>query len=210
MSTSAANAPPSFDFDDPPGDPLAWCAAWFAAADEIGMPNPNAMCLSTIDPDGRPSARIVLRKSFGPEGLVFFTNRESRKGRALAAHPVAVASFHWDVLDRQLIIEGPVDKIDDAASDTYFASRPRASQIGAWASRQSEPCSSRAELDGAFRAAEARFGDGPVPRPPHWGGYRILLRSITFWQGHIFRLHDRVRYERAGDAAPWRVARLFP
>jgi len=197
------------DFDQPPIDPVSSAQKWLKEAESIGLPNPNAMILSLVDPDGRPSARTVLLKAFDARGAVFYTNRLSRKGRALTANPRASALFFWDFLNRQLIIEGGVTLVDDAESDAYFATRPRASQIGAWASRQSEPVESRALLDQAYSDAESRFSGGPVPRPPYWGGYRIALESITFWLGHPFRLHDRIVYH-AEPGGGWQVTRLFP
>lgn len=215
------------DFDHPPADPLPWFHQWFeeakAAAARIGLLNPNAMTLATIDGppnDGRPSARIVLLKSIDSGGAVFYTNRDSRKGAALKAHPRAALLFHWDALDRQVRIEGAVSEASDAESDAYFASRARLSQIGAWASRQSSELKSREELEIAVAQVMDRYTgpngeELPIPRPPHWGGYRVALESIEFWQGHPFRLHDRVVYERAkplrnGGVTAWSTKRLFP
>ena len=205
------------DFDNPPADPVALFPQWLADAEATGMPNPNAMSLATVDADGRPSCRIVLLKGFGEEGAVFYTNQTSRKGLALAAHPRATLVFHWDLLDRQVVIEGDVTAASEAEADAYFASRRRESRIGAWASQQSQPVADRATLEAAYAEAEQRFGasesDGPVPRPPHWGGYRVSFRSILFWQGHSFRLHDRILYTplalRHGKRE-WRVQRLYP
>lgn len=215
---------PPIDFDHPPAEPLAWFRLWFeeakAAAARLGLPNPNAMTLSTIDGppnDGRPSSRIVLMKSIDERdggGVVFYTNRESRKGAALRAHPRAALLFHWDALDRQVRIEGGVTLVSDAESDAYFASRPRQSQVGAWASRQSREVGggSRAELEAAVREIERRFEGKPVPRPPYWGGYRVAIEQIEFWQGCPARLHDRVVYTRGagGKAGAWETKRLFP
>ncbi|MEM1034121.1 MAG: pyridoxamine 5'-phosphate oxidase [Myxococcota bacterium] len=207
------------DFDHPPTDPVALFQRWMSDAEGTGLPNPNAMNLATVDADGRPSARIVLLKGFDAEGAVFFTNYAGRKGRALAANPMATLVFHWDVLDRQVVIEGDVTRTSAAASDAYFASRARPSRLGAWASRQSEPCADRAQLESAYFEIERRFGqeesDGPVPRPEFWGGFRVRFRSILFWQGHPFRLHDRVIYrphkgELADANTTWTSQRLFP
>lgn len=197
------------DFEHPPIDPLLWFHEWFAEARRTGLPNPNAMTLATADADGRPSARIVLLKEIDERGAVFFTNRQSRKGAALAANPRAALLFHWDPLDRQVRIEGTVTTVSDAESDAYFASRPRPSQIGAWASQQSKPVASRQALEDAVAEVEKRYADQPVPRPPHWGGYRVALEMIEFWQGHRYRIHDRVVYRRAADGA-WMAQRLFP
>jgi len=197
------------DFDNPPADPVQQIRAWMAEADHLDLPNPGAMTLATVDPDGRPSARMVLLKGLDERGAVFHTNRMGRKGRALQANPHATLVFHWDLLLRQVIIEGRATYISDDESDAYFATRPRASQIAAWASRQSEPVNSRAALDAAFAEAEKRFEDADVPRPPHWGGSRVSLDRIEFWQGRPFRLHDRIEYTPDGRAK-WRIQRLCP
>ncbi|MFK7960632.1 MAG: pyridoxamine 5'-phosphate oxidase [Phycisphaerales bacterium] len=198
------------DFDAPPADPIPLFEAWMADARKTGLPNPNAMSLATVDPDGRPSCRIVLLKGFDARGAVFYTNRTSRKGAALVANPMATVVLHWDPLDRQVVIEGDIEHATDAESDAYFESRRRESRVGAWASKQSQPCRDRAELEAAVDAMDARFGeDGPVPRPPHWGGYRIRFRSILFWQGHPARLHDRIIY-RPDGAGGWAIQRLYP
>ena len=199
-----------FDFDHPPADPIRLLQAWIdAARTATDLPNPNAMSLATVDPDGRPSSRIVLLKEIEPDAIVFYTNRNSRKGRALAAHPRACCVLHWDPLDRQVVIEGDVEHAPDEQSDRYFHSRRRESRIGAWASAQSEPCPSRAALDEAVAKAEARFeGEETIPRPPHWGGYRVRIHTITFWSGHPHRLHDRVQYAREGKG--WKAQRLWP
>jgi pyridoxamine 5'-phosphate oxidase len=201
----------SMDFENPPRDPIAQLNAWIEDARRTGLPNPNAMSLATVDAGGQPSARIVLLKGLDQNGAVFFTNRQSRKGEALSANPRAGLLFHWDALHRQVRIEGRVSQVSDAESDAYFATRPRESRIGAWASQQSKPAKDRAALDAAFAAYEQKFARGEVPRPPNWGGYRVSLDSIEFWQGHPFRLHDRVVYS-ADKSSPngWRVQRLFP
>jgi pyridoxamine 5'-phosphate oxidase len=198
------------DFDHPPLDPVCTFQDWFVTARErCGLPNPNAMTLATIDPDGRPSARIVLLKGFDQRGVVFYTNHRSRKGRALEANPRVALVFHWDPLERQVRFEGPVERIDDAESDAYFASRPRASRISAWASEQSQPVDDRRTLEALVEAAEQRFAGGDVPRPPHWGGYRVGLERIEFWQGRRDRTHDRVVYTADG-AGGWTIRRLSP
>jgi pyridoxamine 5'-phosphate oxidase len=196
------------DFDHPPANPIDLLREWLALAAEVELPNPNAMIAATVDPDGRPSARTVLLKGLDERGIVFYTNRNSRKGKALAGNPNVTLVFHWDVLTRQVIVEGTASIIDDAESDAYFHSRPRNSQLGAWASRQSEPAASRAELDAAFAAVEAQYPD-EIPRPPHWGGYRVSLDRMEFWLGRPFRLHDRIFYVPDGRGG-WTSQRLYP
>ncbi len=196
------------NFDNPPSDPIPALRSWLDDARGTDLKNPNAMTLATVDPDGRPSARVVLLKELDGEGAVFFTNRESRKGRALAANPRATLVFYWDALWRQLTLEGPVESVDDSVSDAYFASRPRGARIGAWASRQSTPIETRAELEASVAATERRFEGGEIPRPPHWGGYRVALEAIEFWQSREDRLHDRVVYSRSEGG--WRFSRLSP
>ncbi|MHC4948799.1 MAG: pyridoxamine 5'-phosphate oxidase [Planctomycetota bacterium] len=198
------------DFDRPPADPIDLFRQWLAEAERrTSRPNPNAMTLATIDPDGRPSARIVLLKSIDHRGAVFFTNRLSRKGQALRAHPLAALVFHWDEIGRQVRMEGRVSDVDAAESDAYFRTRHPGSRLGAWASRQSEPLASRAVLEEAVRRAERRFAGGDIPCPPHWGGYRVALDRITFWQAGAARLHDVVAYTR-GEDGHWRAGRVYP
>lgn len=200
---------PSIDFDHPPADPVPVFEQWLADAMRLPTPNPNAMTLATIDADGAPSARIVLLRGFTREGARFFTNRNSRKGRALAANARAALLFHWDLLDRQVRIEGRVSLATDAESDEYFAHRPVDSRVNAWASDQSEPVASRAELERRAEEMTARFAGGEVPRPPHWGGYRVSLDRIEFWQGDKYRLHDRIVYARGKDGS-FVATRLCP
>ena len=200
---------PSIDFDAPPADPVPVFERWFAEAQKLPTPNPNAMTLATIDPDGAPSARIVLLRGFSREGARFFTNRNSRKGRALAANARAALLFHWDLLDRQVRIEGRVSLATDAESDEYFAQRPVDSRVNAWASDQSEPVTNREELERRAAELTARFANREVPRPPHWGGYRVSLDRIEFWQGDKYRLHDRIVYTRGADGG-FSVTRLCP
>ncbi|HWB19193.1 MAG TPA: pyridoxamine 5'-phosphate oxidase [Phycisphaerales bacterium] len=198
------------DFDHPPEDPVAFFNQWMDEAKaKSGLPNPNAMSLATVDPSGKVSSRIVLLKDFDARGAVFYTNRQSRKGLALAANPRCALLFHWDSLDRQVRIEGKVSWVSDSESDAYFASRPRESQIGAWASLQSNVCSDRSELEFAVKRMQQRYEGKSVPRPPHWGGYRISLDLMEFWQGHSFRLHDRVQYTAKTEGG-WKVERLYP
>ncbi|MDG2200622.1 MAG: pyridoxamine 5'-phosphate oxidase [Phycisphaerales bacterium] len=198
------------DFEHPPTDPVSACEQWFAeAGEQSGLPNPNAMALSTVSADGRPSIRMILLKGFDARGAVFYTNSESRKGIDLAACPRAALLFHWDSMERQIRIEGAVTRVSDEEADAYFASRRRESRIGAWASAQSRPCASREELDAAYDEQAKRFEGGDVPRPPHWFGYRIALEHIEFWQGGDARLHDRVVYDR-GDGGSWTIQRQWP
>jgi pyridoxamine 5'-phosphate oxidase len=188
-------------------DPVAQFAAWWELA-EREVPLPDAMTLATVGADGAPDARMVLLKGFGADGFRFFTNYESSKGEQLAATPRAALILHWREVDRQVRIRGPVERLPEAESDAYFATRPRAAQLGAWASPQSRPLADRAELDARLKEMEARFGDGEVPRPPHWGGYVVQHDEVEFWQGQVGRLHDRFLYTRDGDG--WRIERLGP
>jgi pyridoxamine 5'-phosphate oxidase len=192
-------------------DPLRQFRLWFDEALAAKLPEPNAMTLATIGEDGRPSARIVLLKDFDERGFVFYTNYESRKGRELARHPHAALLFHWVQLERQVRVEGAAARVDAAESDAYFASRPLASRLGAWASPQSETIAGRGVIESRLAQAEARFAreGGEVPRPPHWGGYRVVPDAIEFWQGRPSRLHDRIRYRRARSDA-WTIERLAP
>ena len=201
-------APAPLDFDHPPADPVPLVRRWLVEAEGSGLPNPNAMTVATVDSSGQPSARILLLRGFDDRGAVFFTNRRSRKGRDLAGNGLVALLLHWDPLDRQIRIEGRVAPVEDAESDAYFAGRPRESQLNAWASEQSEPVASRAVLLARQQEARDRFEGRPVPRPPHWGGYRVALHRIELWQGDRFRLHDRIVYARVDSG--WQVARLCP
>lgn len=197
----------SLSESDVAADPIVQFGKWLAEAMDARCPEPTAMSLATADAAGKPSSRIVLLKGVDARGFVFFTNYESRKGREIAANPQAALLFHWVELERELRIEGTVEKATDAEIDAYFASRPVMSRIGALASPQSQEIADRAWLERRFEEAKTQFGDTP-PRPPHWGGYRVVPRRLEFWQGRPSRLHDRIVYLREGS--DWRIARLAP
>ncbi|MGA5304391.1 pyridoxamine 5'-phosphate oxidase [Nucisporomicrobium flavum] len=184
-------------------------ARWFADALEFALPEPNAMIVATADATGRPSARTVLLKGYDERGFVFFTNYTSRKGSEVSANPYASLVFPWFPMQRQVIVCGAVEKVDRAETEEYFATRPRGSQLGAWASPQSQVLPGREAVEAGLAAAVERFGaDGAVPAPPHWGGLRVLPETVEFWQGRSNRLHDRLRY-RSADGG-WVVERLAP
>lgn len=194
-----------------PADPYelfsAWLADAFAAKEEGLLPEPNAMVVSTVR-DGRPRSRTVLLKEVDPSGFVFFTNYDSSKGTELAVNPEVALLFGWYPLQRQVRVEGTAARVPRAESQAYFATRPRGSQLGAWASPQSAPVASLAELDLRYAAVEARFAGGEVPCPPHWGGYRVTPRTVEFWQGQPGRMHDRLLYARSD--VDWTIRRLAP
>jgi pyridoxamine 5'-phosphate oxidase len=199
----------SGDFADA-AEPFQLFASWFEEAARTEPSDPNAMALATVDGAGLPDVRVVLLKGFDTEGFVFYTNRQSRKGEQLATNATAAADFHWKSLKRQVRIRGPVDLVSDEESDAYFATRPRDAQIGAWASQQSQPLERRLAFEKAIAYYGAKFAVGRVPRPPHWGGYRLAPISIEFWRDRPFRLHDRLEFRRDSIHAPWSKTRLFP
>jgi pyridoxamine 5'-phosphate oxidase len=189
-------------------DPIRQFSIWFKQALEAGIPEANAMSVATVGADGRPSLRILLIKDVDDDGFTWFTNYASRKGRELALHPYAALLFHWVELERQVRIEGRVEKLPDAQSDAYFQSRPLKSRLGALASDQSQPIASREALEQRYADTEAAYGEQPL-RPAHWGGYRLVPDRVEFWQGRPSRLHDRILYTRGADGA-WRRERLQP
>ncbi len=189
-------------------DPIALFGEWLGEAEASEPNDPNAMALATVDDDGLPDVRMVLLKGFDADGFVFFTNYESAKGRELLAHPKAALCFHWKSRRRQVRVRGPVSEVSKGEADDYFASRARGSRIGAWASKQSRPLESRFALEKAVAVWTAKFGIGDIPRPDYWSGFRIAPLEIEFWQDGAFRLHDRLKFRREGDA--WTTTRLYP
>jgi pyridoxamine 5'-phosphate oxidase len=213
MSDTASIKHPSWlttgDFADAE-EPLRLFAAWFEEARRTEPADPDAMAVSTVDRDGLPNVRMVLLKGFDERGFVFYSNRGSQKGLELADRAAAAAVFHWKSLKRQVRLRGSVDQVSDAEADAYFASRARLSQIGAWASKQSAPLESRLAFEKAVAQATARYGLGPVPRPPFWVGYRIVPTVIEFWHDRPYRLHDRVEFRRTAPDGGWIKTRLYP
>lgn len=189
-------------------EPFTRFAALFDEAKRHVTKDPNAVSLATVDASGRPSVRVVLLKDFDARGFVFYTNHLSAKGRALDATKVAALNFYWPALDQQVRVEGTIEVVSDAEADAYFASRPRVSQLGAWASEQSQPLTSRDELEQRLADLTAKYDGQPVPRPPHWGGFRLAPDRIEFWKAHEFRLHWREHYVKRGDG--WEKSWLNP
>jgi pyridoxamine 5'-phosphate oxidase len=200
---------------NPATDPFALFEQWFADASAAELNDPNALALASVDADGMPNVRMVLLKGLdavgaAARGFVFYTNVEGTKGRELLAHPKAAMAFHWKSLERQVRIRGPVTVVSDAEADAYFASRPRDSRIGAWASQQSRPVQSRAALEAEVARFAAKFATGDIPRPPYWSGFRVVPDEIEFWRSRPYRLHDRAVFKRSSAPGAWSVTRLFP
>jgi pyridoxamine 5'-phosphate oxidase len=198
------------DLEDLLGHPLELLRSWMDEAILAGLYDPTAMVLSTVDATGRPSSRMVLCKGLSTDGLEFYTNYSSRKGEELAGQPYCSVVFPWHPLQRQVRLEGEVVRLTDEENDAYFAGRPRESQLGAWASPQSRVVESRHSLDRRYAEAVTRFSQGPVTRPPYWGGFRVRPHTVEFWQGRQGRLHDRFRYRWVPTRAVWQVERLAP
>jgi pyridoxamine 5'-phosphate oxidase len=209
VSMEQISPPASGDFTTAE-KPLALFAAWFEEARKTEPNDPDAMALATADADGLPNVRMVLLKAFDERGFVFYTNEESQKGRELAANPKAGLVFHWKSLRRQVRLRGSVGRVGESEADAYFAGRPRSSQIGAWASKQSSPLETRLAFEKAIAFYAAKYAIGTVPRPPIWVGYRLVPSVIEFWQDRPYRLHDRIEFRRRGPDASWTRTRLYP
>lgn len=210
QKTSPSGAQASSDpmFSSP--DPIAMFVQWLDEATAKEINDPDAAALATVDADGLPDVRMVLLKGVDGDGFVFYTNLQSAKGRELDANPKAAMCFHWKSLRRQVRVRGPVTPVSDAEADAYFASRPRGSRIGAWASAQSRPLESKFALEKKVARVAAKYPLGEIPRPPHWSGFRIVPSQIEFWRDGAFRLHDRRQFSRRNPEEPWAVARLYP
>ncbi|MEH2512455.1 pyridoxamine 5'-phosphate oxidase [Nitrobacteraceae bacterium AZCC 1564] len=191
-------------------EPFALFAIWFAEAVKSEPNDPNAMALATVDADGLPDVRMVLLKGYDAHGFVFYSHVASAKGRELAANPKAALLFHWKSLRRQVRIRGKVETVTEAEADAYFATRPKQAQIGAWASKQSQPLESRMAFEKAIALNAAKYAIGEVPRPPGWSGWRIIPQTFEFWHDRPFRLHDRIEFRRASSDAAWDKTRLYP
>ncbi len=191
-------------------EPFALFATWLKDAEASEINDPNAVALATVDADGLPNVRMVLLKGFDERGFVFYTNFESRKGEEILGQRKAAMCFHWKSLRRQVRVRGPVSIVSDEEADAYYASRPRGSRIGAWASKQSRPLEGRFALEKAVAEYTARYAIGDIPRPPHWSGFRIEPQSIEFWHDRPFRLHDRVEFRHAPEGQGWSKTRMYP
>jgi pyridoxamine 5'-phosphate oxidase len=200
----------ALDVADVDAEPTVQFQRWFDEAVAAGVPEPEAVCVASVGEDGTPSARLVLLKQQDRRGFVFFTNYQSQKGLELAADPRAALVWRWFALERQVRVVGTAARVSEAESDAYFATRPRGAQIGAWASPQSQTLPDRAALEARVAKVAARFGDGPIPRPPWWGGIRVAPETVEFWQGRRSRLHDRLRYRRLDGDQGWTIERLAP
>ena len=197
------------DFDHPPADPFPLFNRWLSDAEAHEINDPNAMSLATVDATGLPNVRVVLLKGYDTRGFVFYTNLESQKGQEIEAHAQAALNFHWKSLRRQIRLRGHLEAVSDQEADDYYHSRPRQSQLGAWASEQSRPVENRVALEHAFKEIENKYkNEEIIPRPPHWSGRRLVPSMIEFWEDGAHRLHNRVRYQRDGSA--WNVQRLYP
>jgi pyridoxamine 5'-phosphate oxidase len=191
-------------------EPFRLFGVWFDEARQSEPADPNAVALATVGEDGLPNVRMVLMKGVDARGFVFYTNLDSQKGRELDRHPKAALNFHWKSLSRQVRVRGAVERVDDAEADAYFASRPRLSQIGAWASKQSSPLETRMAFEKSLALYTAKYAVGGIPRPPNWSGYRVVPLVMEFWHDRAFRLHDRIEFRRSGPGAAWTRTRLYP
>jgi pyridoxamine 5'-phosphate oxidase len=191
-------------------EPFLLFDTWFDEARQSEPADPNAMALATVDEDGLPNLRMVLMKGVDPRGFVFYTNLDSQKGRELDSQAKAALNFHWKSLSRQVRVRGPVERVDEAEADAYFATRPRLAQIGAWASRQSAPLDTRMAFEKSIALYTAKHAIGAIPRPPNWSGYRVVPLVMEFWQNRPYRLHDRIEFRRESPGGPWTRTRLFP